>query len=81
MISCPGDTGPSARVGGYTEHHQTSQSSHLYLGVKSEMKEDKMGDMRKPVFGVCEQHRPRPACASAQTDQPLCYSLFGKYHI
>ena len=29
----------------------------------------------------CEQHRRRPACASAQTDQRLCYSLFGKYHI
>ena len=31
--------------------------------------------------GVCEQHRRRPACASAQSDQHLCYSLFGKYHI
>ena len=25
--------------------------------------------------GGCEQHRRRPACASAQTDQRLCYSL------
>ena len=33
-------------------------------------------DARKPVFGVCEKHRRRPACASAQTDQRLCYSLF-----
>ena len=31
--------------------------------------------------GVCEQHRRRPACASAQSDQRLCYSLFWKYHI
>ena len=31
--------------------------------------------------GVCEQQRRRPACASAQSDQRLCYSLFGKYHI
>ena len=31
--------------------------------------------------GVCEQQRRRPACASAQTDQRLCYSLFAKYHI
>ena len=31
--------------------------------------------------GVCEQHRRRPACASAQTDQRHCYSLTGKYHI
>ena len=30
-------------------------------------------DVRKPVFGVCEQHRHRPACASAQADQRLCY--------
>ena len=30
---------------------------------------------------VCEQQRRRPACASAQTDQRLCYSLTGKYHI
>ena len=32
-------------------------------------------DARKPVSGVCEQHRRRPACASAQSDQRLCYSL------
>ena len=31
--------------------------------------------------GVWEQQRRRPACASAQTDQRLCYSLFGKYDI
>ena len=30
---------------------------------------------------VCEQHRCRPACTSPQTDQHLCYSLFGTYHI
>ena len=30
---------------------------------------------------VCEQQRRRPACASAQTDQRLYYSLTGKYHI
>ena len=34
-------------------------------------------DARKPVFGVCEQQRRIPACAYAQTDQRLCYSLFG----
>ena len=34
----------------------------------------------KPVFGVCE-HRRRPACPSSQSDQHLCCSLFGKYHI
>ena len=31
--------------------------------------------------GVCEQHRRRPACAFAQSDQRLCYSLLGKYHM
>ena len=31
--------------------------------------------------GACEQHRRRPACASAQSDQRLCYSLFEKYHM
>ena len=31
--------------------------------------------------GVCEQHRRRPACASAQSDQRLCYSRFGKYYM
>ena len=35
----------------------------------------------KLFSGVCEQQRRRPACASAQTDQRLCYSIFGKYHI
>ena len=27
-------------------------------------------------LGVCEQHRRRPACASVQSDQHLCYSFF-----
>ena len=31
--------------------------------------------------GVCEQQSRRPACASAQSDQRLCYSPLGKYHI
>ena len=29
---------------------------------------------------VCEQQRRRPACAYAQSDQRLCYSLIVKYH-
>ena len=29
----------------------------------------------------CEQQRCRPAGAFPQTDQRLCYSLTGKYHI
>ena len=30
---------------------------------------------------VCEQQNCRPACASTQSDQHLCYSLIEKYHI
>ena len=30
--------------------------------------------------GVCEQPRRRPACATVQSDQLLCYSLARKYH-
>ena len=33
---------------------------------------------KKTCLGVCEQHRRRPDCASAQSDQRLCYSCFGK---
>ena len=32
-------------------------------------------------LGVSEQRRRRPACASAQSDQRLCYSRFVKYNI
>ena len=32
-------------------------------------------------WGICQQQRCRPARASAQTDQRLCYTLTGKYHI
>ena len=38
-------------------------------------------DARKPLIGVCEQQRLIPACASALTDQRLCYAPFEKYHI
>ena len=30
---------------------------------------------RKPVYAIGEQQRRRSACASAQSDQHLCYSL------
>ena len=30
---------------------------------------------------VWEQQRRRPACASAQSDQRLCYAIFEKYHM
>ena len=28
---------------------------------------------KTPVFAICEQQRRRSACASAQSDQRLCY--------
>ena len=31
-------------------------------------------NVRKPVFGVCQQQRRRPVCASVQSDQCHCYS-------
>ena len=37
--------------------------------------------MRKPVIAICEQQRRRSACASAQSDQRLCYSLLRKFNI
>ena len=37
-------------------------------------------EARKPNFAACEQQRRRPACASAQSDQRLSYSLYGKYN-
>ena len=43
---------------------------------------DKWASTRENLsLGVCEHHRRRPACALAQSDQRLCYSRFGKYHI
>ena len=44
--------------------------SELYLGR----------DARKSVFGGLQTTKRRPACASAQSDQRLCYSFFEKYH-
>ena len=42
----------------------------------------KWASMRENLSsGVWEQQRRRPACASTQSDQRPCYSLFGNYHI
>ena len=32
-------------------------------------------------LGSCQYQMHRPACASAQSDQHLCYSLIGKYYL
>ena len=43
---------------------------------------DKWASTRENLSSVgCEQQRRRPACASGQSDQCLCNSLIGKYHI
>ena len=36
--------------------------------------------MRKPVYAICEQQRCRSACAFAQSDQHLCFSLPRQYN-
>ena len=42
----------------------------------------KWASMRENLSsGVCEQQRCSSVCAFAQSDQRLCYSFFGKYHI
>ena len=53
-------------------------SAHALLNICYKMGHDAR---KQPVLGVCEQQRRRPACASAQSDQRLYYSLNGKYHI
>ena len=54
-----------------TQGRQLFILARMYIGL----------DARKPVFGVCEQKRRSPTCASAHTDQRLCCSLFGKDNI
>ena len=62
----------------------THPSINIFKHFFSETKEQiqviyHMGlDARKPILGVCEQQKRRLACAYAQTDQRLCYSLFWK---
>ena len=42
---------------------------HDYMGIGT----------RNPVFGICDQQIRRPACACAQIDWRLCYSLHVKF--
>ena len=51
-----------------TTQHAKSEEDNKGLGA------------RKPVYRVCEQQKRRPACASAQSDQRICFSLNLKYH-
>ena len=72
MQGCLSD--PSIESG--VEHHLTI---YLSLVAKSLGKWDSTRENLSSGFG--SDKGLRPACASAQTDQRLCYSLFGKYHI
>ena len=56
------------------EHEKFSSRQRINIGEMDL-------DARKPVFGVYEQQRHRPACASPQSDQHICYLLIAKYHI
>ena len=51
---------------------------HLHVNQKSDY--DMVLDPRKPVFRALQTTRRRSACASAQSDQHLYYSLIVKYH-
>ena len=60
-----------------------SMRENLSLGVWEQQRRKKhsiiWASMRENLsLGVCEEQRCRSACASAQSDQHLCYSLFGK---
>ena len=52
---------------GNPEDRFSRSGAHMDLGT------------RKPDFVASKSLRQRPACASAQSDQCLCYSLSGKY--
>ena len=60
-------------IKGFPEYKGLSDNKP-YLGIRA----------RKPVLGVhcCMNNKGgKPACASAQSHECLCYSLFGKYII
>ena len=52
-------------------------TERLLMGRKESNQTNK-STRENPSSGVCEQHRRRPACALAQSDQLFCYSLFWK---
>ena len=55
--------------------------THYRLGFTARLKYMWASTRKNVSSGVCEQHRRRPACASGQSDQRLCYSRFGRHHI
>ena len=58
-----------------------SKTFKIHASLKRKISYVKWASTRENLSsGVCEQHRRRPACASAQSDQRLCYLRYGKYH-
>ena len=59
-------------------HTNMKNAYQILTAVNKEMPKEvflqhHMGlNARIPIFGVCEQQKRRPACASAQSDQRLC---------
>ena len=69
--------------------HNVSYYSYGFLSYSCKSDSNQLGlvysqdrhmglNARNPDFVVCEHQRCRPACASVQSDQHLCYSLSGK---
>ena len=54
------------RVGGQNSECKFSMARGIWASTRENLS-----------LGVCEQQRRRPACASAQTDQLLCYLFLG----
>ena len=53
-----------------------STISHLLLNINIKW----ASTQENLSSGICEQQKRRPAFASAQSDQRLCFSLIEKYH-
>ena len=57
----------------YVDHNWLSYDSSLSSIIKIVGHWEMSHVMRKPVHAICEQQRRRSACASAQSDQRLCF--------
>ena len=77
-----------ALVGVAKVKHQSQAYTSIRHGARMEYEIESIkmpgniwASPREKSSVVCEQQRRRPACAYAQSDQRLCYSLIVKYHI
>ena len=69
-------------VGDYDQYYQDDieracqRIYDMHEIIKQHAAKDNLSHvMRKPVYAICEQQRRRSACASAHSDQRVCYSL------